>query len=206
MSGYASASNDTNYGVHGATNSPNGYGVYYSGGLGGTGLLSTLVETQDYGWRHLYAMASPDVLFEDGVLTKSKPPHPPAKVEKANLGVADASAALMLAFSQAKPRRKRRGFARVPPAGRGANPGISGPRLAGSGDHRIGESQTPLLVVAATPRPAPLCSRGDVGQRQTNAAPTPGNDYPGSLAGGLLATQPSLPPPCSRVILPGKWK
>jgi len=55
----------TNYGVYGLTNSPSGYGVYYSGGLAGTGTKSAIVETQDYGWRHLYAVESPQNWFED---------------------------------------------------------------------------------------------------------------------------------------------
>jgi len=63
--GVGGAESGTNYGVYGSTASPNGYGVYYVGGLGGTGLKTSIVETPGYGWRHLYSMESPDVLFED---------------------------------------------------------------------------------------------------------------------------------------------
>jgi hypothetical protein len=63
--GVAYASTGTNYGVYGSTNSPSGYGVYYVGGLAGTGTKSAIVDTQDYGWRSLYAMESPQNWFED---------------------------------------------------------------------------------------------------------------------------------------------
>ena len=63
--GYASATTGVNYGVYGGTDSPSGYGVYYGGGLAGTGTKSAIVETQDYGWRHLYAVESPQNWFED---------------------------------------------------------------------------------------------------------------------------------------------
>jgi len=63
--GIASATTGANYGVLGATFSPSGYGVYYQGGLAGTGTKSAIVETQDYGWRHLYAVESPQNWFED---------------------------------------------------------------------------------------------------------------------------------------------
>ena len=63
--GYATATSGTNYGVRGATESPDGYGVYYVGGLGGTGPKTSIVETQDYGWRHLYTVESPGNWFED---------------------------------------------------------------------------------------------------------------------------------------------
>ena len=65
-------------GVSGATASPVGagvygqavhsaadYGVYSYGNFAATGTKSAIVWTRDYGWRHLYAMESPDVLFED---------------------------------------------------------------------------------------------------------------------------------------------
>jgi hypothetical protein len=63
--GYASASTGTTYGVVGATLSTSGYGVYYVGGLAGTGTKSAIVDTQDYGWRALYAVESPQNWFED---------------------------------------------------------------------------------------------------------------------------------------------
>jgi hypothetical protein len=65
VSGEAWATSGTAYGVIGETESPDGYGVYYIGGLGGSGLKSSTVKTEDYGWRQLYSMESPDVLFED---------------------------------------------------------------------------------------------------------------------------------------------
>jgi hypothetical protein len=63
--GYAYATTGTNYGVVGMTKSTNGKGVYYVGGLAGTGTKSAIVDTQDYGWRTLYAMESPQNWFED---------------------------------------------------------------------------------------------------------------------------------------------
>jgi len=63
--GNAFATTGVNYGVYGQTNSTSGYGVYYQGGLAGTGTKSAIVETQDYGWRHLYAVESPQNWFED---------------------------------------------------------------------------------------------------------------------------------------------
>jgi hypothetical protein len=51
--------------VYGVTYSPDGYGVYYVGGLAGTGTKSAIVDTQDFGWRSLYAMQSPQNWFED---------------------------------------------------------------------------------------------------------------------------------------------
>ena len=63
--GFATATTGVNYGVFGATSSTSGYGVYYSGGLAGTGTKSAIVDTQDYGWRHLYAVESPQNWFED---------------------------------------------------------------------------------------------------------------------------------------------
>jgi hypothetical protein len=63
--GYANATSGSAYGVLGRTDSPAGYGVFYEGGLGGTGLQSTLVETQEYGWRQLYNVGSAAALFED---------------------------------------------------------------------------------------------------------------------------------------------
>jgi hypothetical protein len=52
-------------GVYGKTDAPDGYGVYYEGGLAGTGTKSAIVQTQDYGWRKLYAVESPSNWFED---------------------------------------------------------------------------------------------------------------------------------------------
>ncbi len=76
--GWASSPTGANYGVYGETSSTAGYGIYgraasstanygvYSfGNTGATGTKSAVVETQDYGWRHLYAVESPRVLFED---------------------------------------------------------------------------------------------------------------------------------------------
>jgi hypothetical protein len=63
--GAASATTGTNYGVYGETSSPSGYGVYFVGGLAGTGVKSAIVDTQDYGWRSLYAVESPQNWFED---------------------------------------------------------------------------------------------------------------------------------------------
>jgi hypothetical protein len=50
-------------GVYGQ--SVTGTGVYYVGGLAGTGTKSAIVETEDYAWRHLYAVESPELWFED---------------------------------------------------------------------------------------------------------------------------------------------
>jgi len=63
--GVAAATTGINYGVLGWSFSPSGYGVYYVGGLAGTGTKSAIVDTQDYGWRHLYAVESPQNWFED---------------------------------------------------------------------------------------------------------------------------------------------
>jgi hypothetical protein len=63
--GLASSTTGITYGVFGRAVSTFGYGVYYQGGLAGTGIKSAIVETQDYGWRHLYAMESPQNWFED---------------------------------------------------------------------------------------------------------------------------------------------
>jgi len=65
VSGVATATIGTNFGVLGQTASTNGYGVYYVGGLAGTGTKSAVVETQDYGWRAMYAVESPQNWFED---------------------------------------------------------------------------------------------------------------------------------------------
>ena len=65
VSGYAWSTTGTNYGVYGYSASPSGYGVYYQGGLAGSGTKSAIVETQDYGWRLLYAVESPQNWFED---------------------------------------------------------------------------------------------------------------------------------------------
>ena len=76
--GYASDTSGLTYGVVGRCNSPICYGVYgvttasdadygvYSyGNFAATGSKAAIVGTQDYGWRHLYAIESPAVLFED---------------------------------------------------------------------------------------------------------------------------------------------
>jgi hypothetical protein len=65
VSGWATATTGANYGVYGRTDSSSGYGVYFSGGLAGTGTKSAIVQTQDYGWRHLYSVESPQNWFED---------------------------------------------------------------------------------------------------------------------------------------------
>jgi hypothetical protein len=62
--GYAYATADTNYGVYGQTDSPDGYGVYYSGGLAGTGAKSCVVRTSR-GPTLLYCQESPECWFED---------------------------------------------------------------------------------------------------------------------------------------------
>jgi hypothetical protein len=63
--GWANSDACTNYGVYGRSDSPSGYGVYYVGGAAGTGTKSAIVETEDYSWRHLYAVESPGNWFED---------------------------------------------------------------------------------------------------------------------------------------------
>jgi hypothetical protein len=63
--GLAGAASGTTYGVFGISNSPDGYGVYYVGGIGGTGLRTSIVETPDHGWRHLYSVESTGPWFED---------------------------------------------------------------------------------------------------------------------------------------------
>jgi hypothetical protein len=71
VEGYAWATTGVNYGVYGITGSPSGYGVYSQGNLyangnfTATGVKSAIVDTQDYGWRSLYAMESPQNWFED---------------------------------------------------------------------------------------------------------------------------------------------
>jgi hypothetical protein len=66
VEGWAYATTGVNYGVYGHSISSAGYGVYSYGNfavLGGT--KSAIVDTPDYGVRHLYAMESPDNWFED---------------------------------------------------------------------------------------------------------------------------------------------
>ena len=54
------------FGVYGeAVNSTADYGVYSDGNFAATGSKAAVVPTKSYGWRHLYSMESPDVLFED---------------------------------------------------------------------------------------------------------------------------------------------
>jgi hypothetical protein len=78
VAGESFATSGTTYGVFGSTSSASGYGVYgaasasdgnyglYSyGNFAATGSKAAIVQTQDYGWLHLYSMESPDVLFED---------------------------------------------------------------------------------------------------------------------------------------------
>jgi hypothetical protein len=69
--GRANATTGVNYGVYGFTGSSSGYGVfsqgnlYANGNFTATGVKSAIVDTQDYGWRSLYAMESPQNWFED---------------------------------------------------------------------------------------------------------------------------------------------
>jgi hypothetical protein len=65
VEGLASATIGTNLGVYGTTFSSDGHGVYYVGGRAGTGTKSAIVDTQDCGWRSLYAMESPYNWSED---------------------------------------------------------------------------------------------------------------------------------------------
>jgi hypothetical protein len=65
VSGRSYASTGVTQGVYGRSDSPNGYGVWYEGGIGGTGRQTTVVETADHGWRHLYNGASTMPMFED---------------------------------------------------------------------------------------------------------------------------------------------
>jgi|GEM_PF-763195 len=55
------------YGVYGEAlgGSTSNYGLYSYGNTAATGSKSAIVLTQHHGWRHLYSMESPDVLFED---------------------------------------------------------------------------------------------------------------------------------------------
>ncbi|HNS53056.1 MAG TPA: hypothetical protein PKO09_17995 [Anaerolineae bacterium] len=63
---YGTVFSPAGYGVYGAASSPTGnYGVYSSGNFAATGTKAAIVQTQDYDWRHLYAVESPEVLFED---------------------------------------------------------------------------------------------------------------------------------------------
>jgi hypothetical protein len=56
----------TGAGVEGqASSSTSNYGVYSYGNFGATGTKAAVVNTQSYGWLHLYSMESPEVLFED---------------------------------------------------------------------------------------------------------------------------------------------
>jgi hypothetical protein len=63
--GDAAATTGANYGVIGVSNSTSGYGVFSIGDFAATGTKTAIVETDDYGWRHLYAMESPQNWFED---------------------------------------------------------------------------------------------------------------------------------------------
>jgi hypothetical protein len=71
--GYASSTASSGYpvGVYGSTDSPTGWAIYADGDLFAAGDMyisgtkSAVVETQDYGWRELYAVESPEVWFED---------------------------------------------------------------------------------------------------------------------------------------------
>ncbi len=63
--GWATATSGTTYGVYGRTDSSSGYGVFSAGDYGGTGAKYAVVQTKDYGWRHLSVTESPEVWFED---------------------------------------------------------------------------------------------------------------------------------------------
>jgi len=63
--GLSTATTGPGVGVFGSTSSASGFGVYYSSGLAGTGTKSAVVNTQDHGWRLLYAVESPQNWFED---------------------------------------------------------------------------------------------------------------------------------------------
>jgi hypothetical protein len=63
--GWSTATSGTTYGVYGKSDSPTGYGGYFEGDLAATGIKTAIVETNDYGWRHLYAVESPGNWFED---------------------------------------------------------------------------------------------------------------------------------------------
>ncbi len=62
--GWADANTGTADGVYGRSNSSDGYGVYYSGGLSGTGGKSCVVKTSQ-GPTLLYCQESPENWFED---------------------------------------------------------------------------------------------------------------------------------------------
>jgi hypothetical protein len=71
VTGFVTSTTGTNYGVVGYSASPDGYGMYSYGTMGvsgdffASGTKSAIVETDNYGWRHLYAMESPQNWFED---------------------------------------------------------------------------------------------------------------------------------------------
>ena len=64
--GWASAGSGEGWGVwgHTSSNNSNAYGVYYTGGIGGSGLMANLVRTPD-GVTKLYCQASSECWFED---------------------------------------------------------------------------------------------------------------------------------------------
>ena len=65
VKGYNSSFSGNAYGVYGETRSSAGYGVYSKGNFGATGSKNAIVQTEDYGWRTLSAVESPEVWFED---------------------------------------------------------------------------------------------------------------------------------------------
>jgi hypothetical protein len=71
LGGYATGTTGTNFGVYGQTASPDGFGVFSLGDLTAigdftaTGTKSAIVETQDFAWRTLYTIESPQNWFED---------------------------------------------------------------------------------------------------------------------------------------------
>jgi len=58
------ATSGETFGVRGSASSPSGYGVYYAGGLAGTGTKSCVVKTSQ-GPTLLYCQESPENWFED---------------------------------------------------------------------------------------------------------------------------------------------
>jgi hypothetical protein len=66
VQGYATATSGVNFAVAGRTESTSGYGVYSVGNFAVVaGTKAAVVETEDYGWRHLYAVEAPGNWFED---------------------------------------------------------------------------------------------------------------------------------------------
>jgi hypothetical protein len=62
--GHAYSNSGATYGVYGLSSSPSGYGVYYAGGLAGSGTKSCVVKTSK-GPTLMYCQESPENWFED---------------------------------------------------------------------------------------------------------------------------------------------